>query len=228
MLSFDLKKRLRAGPHVFSLNAAFRLEEGTFLGIRGPSGSGKTTLLRCLAGLYRPESGCVQIGEETWYNSQAGICLPPQRRSVGLVFQDYALFPNMTVQENVFYATGDRERTKDLLDLTRLTKFARHFPSELSGGQKQRTALARALARSPRLLLLDEPLSALDEDLRHSMGKELGRIQRETGVTAILVSHSRKEISRLCTEVLELAEERKPSGEAENRFSTQTTVCVAT
>lgn len=208
MLAFDLKVRLRAGDHVFQLDAAYRLEKGTFLGLHGASGSGKTTLLRCIAGLCRPESGHVQIGEETWYSSPAGIFLPPQRRSVGFVFQDYALFPNMTVEGNVFYSTGDHERTRHLLDLTRLTEVARHFPGELSGGQKQRTALARAMGRDPQLLLLDEPLSALDEDLRFSMGEELGRIQRETGVTAIMVSHSRTEISRLCTEALQLAEGR--------------------
>jgi molybdate transport system ATP-binding protein len=208
MLHFDLHVRLRAGDHVFQLDAAHRLEKGSFLGLHGASGSGKTTLLRCIAGLCRPESGCVQIGEETWYSSAAAVFLPPQRRSVGFVFQDYALFPNMTVEGNVFYSTGDHERTRQLLELTRLTEVARHFPGELSGGQKQRTALARAMGRNPQLLLLDEPLSALDEDLRFSMGEELGRIQRETGVTAIMVSHSRTEISRLCTEALQLAEGR--------------------
>ncbi len=217
MLQFVLKKELRAGDHVFHLDAAYRLEEGGFLGIRGPSGSGKTTLLRCLAGLYVPDSGSIQIGEETWYSAREGLSLPPQRRSVGFVFQDYALFPHMTVLRNVSYATGDRKRTMELLDLTRMTDFAHHFPRELSGGQKQRTALARALGRNPRLLLLDEPLSALDEDLRYSMGEELRRIQRQTGVTSIIVSHSRQEISRLCTEVLELAEGRILEAEVECR-----------
>ncbi len=214
MVRFDLKKRLRAGDHVFHLDASYSLEEGSFLGIRGASGSGKTTLLRCLAGLYSPDSGCIEVGKETWYDSATGLSLAPQRRSVGFVFQDYALFPNMTVQGNVDYASGSRERTMELLDLTRLTGVARHFPRELSGGQKQRTALARALGRNPRLLLLDEPLSALDEDLRYSLGDELARIQRETRVTAILVTHSRQEISRLCTQVLELAEGRILRGES--------------
>jgi molybdate transport system ATP-binding protein len=218
MLYFDIKKRLRAGDHVFSLDAAFCLEEGSFLGIRGASGSGKTTLLRCLAGLCRPDSGGIRMGGDVWYGSRPPVFLSPQRRSVGLVFQDYALFPNMTVFGNVFYAAGDRQRTMELLELARLTQLERHFPHELSGGQKQRTALARALGRKPRLLLLDEPLSALDENLRYSLGDELARIQRETGVTAILVSHSREEISRLCTEVLELAEGRILGAGAEDRF----------
>jgi molybdate transport system ATP-binding protein len=228
MLLFVLKKKLRAGDHVFFLDAEYRMEEGGFLGIRGPSGSGKTTLLRCLAGLYVPDSGSIQIGEETWYSAQEGLSLPPQRRSVGFVFQDYALFPHMTVQRNVSYATGDRKRTMELLDLTRMTDFAHHFPRELSGGQKQRTALARALARNPRLLLLDEPLSALDEDLRYSMGEELRRIQQETGVTSIIVSHSRQEISRLCTEVLELAEGRILEAESTHRFCARETATPET
>jgi molybdate transport system ATP-binding protein len=138
----------------------------------------------------------------------SALFLPPQRRSVGYVFQDYALIPNMTLQGNVDCATGNRERTRELLELARLADLALHFPREFSGGPKQRTALARALGRNPRLLLLDEPLSALDEDLHGSLGDELARIQRETGVTAVLVSHSRQEISRMCTDVLGLAKGR--------------------
>jgi len=205
-LEFDLKMRLRAGDHDFRLDAVHSLGEGGILGIRGPSGSGKTTLLRCLAGLYRPDSGCIKMGEETWFDSNGGLFLPVRRRSIGLVFQDYALFPHMTVYGNIHYATNDKDRTEELLELTRLTDIARHFPRELSGGQKQRTALARALGRNPRLLLLDEPLSALDEDLRQSLGEELLRVLSMTGVTAVLVSHSRQEIARLCTEVIELVE----------------------
>ncbi len=212
MLHFDIRLRLRAGEHDFHLDAAHDLDEGSLLGIRGASGSGKTTLLRCLAGLYRPDSGFIGMGEETWYSSRDAICIAPQRRSVGLVFQDYALFPNMTVLRNIQYATGDLARTEELIELMRLGDIARHFPRELSGGQKQRTALARALGRGPRLLLLDEPLSALDEELRYSLGEELLRIQRETRVTAVLVSHSRTELSRLCGEVIELAEGRIARG----------------
>ena len=212
MLSFDFRKRLRAEDHSFELSISHRVEEGAFLGILGPSGSGKTTFLRCLAGLYRPDEGHIALDGEPWYDSRTRRFLPARRRSIGYVFQDYALFPNMTVYGNVFYATGNRSRTLELLELTRLGELARHFPRELSGGQRQRTALARAIARRPRLLLLDEPLSALDEDLRRSLGDELGRIRTETGVTAIVVSHSRDEIARLCTETLEFEEGRVRSG----------------
>jgi molybdate transport system ATP-binding protein len=207
-IGFDLKMRLCAGDHEFRLDAAYRSKEGGILGIRGPSGSGKTTLLRCLAGLYRPDSGSIQMGGETWFDSSGGVFIPARQRSIGLVFQDYALFPHMTVYGNVHYATNDKGRTEELLELTRLTQISRHFPRELSGGQKQRTALARALGRNPRLLLLDEPFSALDEDLRQSLGEELLRVLSVAGVTAVLVSHSREEITRLCSEVIELVDGR--------------------
>jgi molybdate transport system ATP-binding protein len=204
MIRFELRKRLRAGDHVFRLEAAYSFAEGGFLGVRGPSGSGKTTLLRCLAGLCRPDSGHVGLGGEDWYDSGAGLFVPPQRRSVGFVFQDYALFPHLTVRGNVQFATNDETRTEELLELTRMSEFALHFPRELSGGQKQRAALARALGRRPRILLMDEPLSALDEELRLELGEQIARIQRGSGITAILVSHSRTELERLCDRIVEI------------------------
>ncbi len=149
MLSFDLGLRLRAGSHDFHLNAAHRVAEDGLLGIRGASGSGKTTLLRCLAGLCHPDSGSVRMGEETWYSSQQGIFLPPRRRSVGFVFQDYALFPHMTVYGNIQYATGDHGRTEELLELTRLSAIARHFPRELSGDRNSVRPWLERWAASP-------------------------------------------------------------------------------
>jgi molybdate transport system ATP-binding protein len=208
MLHFYVARRLRAGDRTFDLEVEYALTAGSFLGVRGPSGSGKTTLLRCIAGLERPDDGHIELDGGIWFDARRRIFLPPQKRPVGLVFQDYTLFPHLTVLDNILYASPDRDRAMQLLELTRLTREARQFPRELSGGQKQRAALARALARRPQVLLLDEPLSALDEELRESLGSELTRIQRETGVTAILVTHSRREIERYCTEVLELADGR--------------------
>ena len=205
MLSFYVVKQLRAGKRRFTLELEYDLPRGGFLGIRGPSGSGKTTLIRCLAGLERPESGYVRMDEESWFDAGTKVFVKPQRRRVGFVAQDYALFPNMTVLGNILFANPDRGRAARLLELTRLEDQARQFPSELSGGQRQRTALARALARDPELLLLDEPLSALDEELREELGDEIRRIQRATGITAVMVSHSRAETARLCSEVVELA-----------------------
>jgi molybdate transport system ATP-binding protein len=204
LLSFYLVKQMRAGKRRFRLELEYDLPEGGFLGVRGPSGSGKTTLIRCLAGLDRPESGYLRIGEEIWYDSATKVFAKPQKRRVGYVAQDYALFPNMTVLGNILYADPDRDRAERLLELTRLEAQAHQFPRELSGGQRQRTALARALARGPELLLLDEPLSALDEELRDELGDEILRIQRATGITAVMVSHSKAEVSRLCSELLEL------------------------
>jgi molybdate transport system ATP-binding protein len=204
MLRFYLKKKLTAGKKSFDLELEYDLPDGSFLGVRGPSGSGKTTLIRCLAGLERPDDGRIEMGGELWFDGRRRIFAPARRRRVGVVFQDYALFPNMTVLGNVLYARADVKRARALLELTRLTEQAEQFPRELSGGQRQRTALARALAREPELLLLDEPLSSLDEELRESLGDDLARIQRETRITAIMVSHSRAETRRLCTETLEL------------------------
>ena len=204
MLHFYVMKTLVAGKRRFDLELEYALQAGSFLGVRGPSGSGKSTLIRCLAGLERPDAGFIRMGGETWFDSGSRAFTKPRSRRVGLVFQDYALFPNMTVLGNVMYARASEARARELIELARLGDCASQFPRELSGGQKQRTALARALAREPELLLLDEPLSALDEELRESLGDELARIQRLTGITAVMVSHSRSETSRLCTEVLEL------------------------
>ena len=212
MLRFYVKTRLDAGNRSFELEVEYALTAGSLLGVRGPSGSGKTTLLRCLAGLHRPDEGMIEQDGAIWFDGAKRIFVPPQRRSAGLVFQDYALFPHMTVLGNILYANDDRVRARELLEITHLTREANQFPGELSGGQKQRAALARALARRPSLLLLDEPLSALDEDLRDSLATEISRIQRETGITAVLVSHSRSEIERLCTEVLELNDGRMEAG----------------
>ena len=204
MIRFRLEMRFSV-PVPFRLTVAREMRDGLFLGVSGASGSGKTTLLRCLAGLEQPAAGFIADGDETWYDGEKGIFVPPQGRGVGMVFQDYALFPHLSVLANVMYPTGDRRRAMELLELTRLTAHAAHFPRELSGGQKQRAALARALAREPDLLLLDEPLSALDEDLRDELGDEIRNIQRRTGISAIMVSHSRRELERLCDEILVLA-----------------------
>ena len=203
MISFHIQAHFTV-PAPFSLDVAQDLRDGLFLGVSGPSGSGKTTLLRCLAGLERPEAGFIADGDKRWYDSEAGIFVPPQHRGVGMVFQDYALFPHLSVLANVMYPSGDRRRALELLELTHMGAQAAHFPRELSGGQKQRAALARALAREPDLLLLDEPLSALDEELREELGDEIRNIQRRTGITAIMVSHSRRELQRLCDEILVL------------------------
>jgi thiamine transport system ATP-binding protein len=172
------------------------VESGEFFTLVGPSGCGKTTTLRCLAGFEEPTAGSVRIGGE----SMAGV--PPEAREVGVVFQSYALFPHMTVGENVAYGlrfsgapegTTSAERVAELLDLVDLPGFADRDPDTLSGGQQQRVALARALAPEPRLLLLDEPMSALDARLRERLRVQVRAIQRELGLTTVYVTHDQEE-----------------------------------
>jgi molybdate transport system ATP-binding protein len=158
----------------------------------GPSGSGKTTLLRMLAGLERPDAGAIVFRERSWFDSARAIHLPPQQRRAGFLFQDYALFPHLTVAENVAYAASS-ETARKLLDTLRLTELAANKPRSLSGGEQQRVALARALAAEPALLLLDEPLSALDAATRSRTRHELRRMLLSGGVPSIVVTHDRME-----------------------------------
>lgn len=165
----------------------------------GPSGSGKTTILRCLAGLERPLSGIIRFGRETWFDGARGIWVPPQRRRIGYVFQDDALFPHLTVRANIGYglrglSRAEREeRTAGMLRLLGLEGLAERLPQTLSGGQRRRVALARALAPGPRLILLDEPLSALDAPARAAIQRDLRRLVLDRGTPAILVTHDRSE-----------------------------------
>lgn len=169
--------------------------QGEFLSIVGPSGCGKTTILRLVAGFIRPDEGVVRIGG----SDMDGV--PPNRRRVGIVFQNYALFPNMTLSENVAFGMKAqkrpepeiRRRVAELLEMVGMADRAGALPRQLSGGQQQRIALARALAIEPRVLLLDEPLSALDAKVRNSLRFEIKRIQRESGITMLYVTHDQEE-----------------------------------
>ena len=208
MLDFHLTKALHtaAGPRL--LDVALALPPGELLAVTGPSGAGKTTLLRLLAGLDRPAAGFVRFGGQTWYEAAARRWRPPRRRPLGFVAQDYALFPNMTVRENLtFAAEGQLNKNSlinELLVMFELTTLADRRPATLSGGQQQRVALARALAHRPPLLLLDEPLSALDLPTRLRMQAVLTDFHQRFGLTTILVSHDPAEIAQLAHRVLTL------------------------
>jgi ABC-type Fe3+/spermidine/putrescine transport system ATPase subunit len=183
------------GKHVVLKDISLQVAEGEFLTILGESGSGKTTLLRIIAGFESASSGEVSMA------GQRLDTLPPYKRRVNTVFQNYALFPHLTVEENVAYgprvanASADEihSRVEQALAKVRMQAFARYKPSKISGGQQQRVALARALVNRPRLLLLDEPLSALDANLRRQMQMELKTLQREVGITFIFVTHDQEE-----------------------------------
>lgn len=165
----------------------------------GPSGCGKTSLLRCIAGLERLETGRISIAGEALADAQASLHLPPEARRIGMVFQDYALFPHLSVSDNVGFglrhlARGERtQRIQEVLELVGLAHAAKRAPHQLSGGQQQRVALARALAPAPRLLLLDEPFSSLDVDLREHLSQELRGILQASGTTALFVTHDQAE-----------------------------------
>jgi molybdate transport system ATP-binding protein len=165
----------------------------------GPSGAGKTTILRCVAGLERPDRGTIRFAEETWFDSGRGIDVPPQRRRAGMLFQDYALFPHLTVAANLAYGLDEltaverRQRVDETLALLRLEGLAHRRPIQLSGGEKQRVALGRALAPRPRVLLLDEPLSALDAPARDILRSELRRLLARLAQPTLLVTHDRTE-----------------------------------
>jgi molybdate transport system ATP-binding protein len=178
-------------------------DDGRIMVLFGPSGSGKTTILRCLAGLDRPQDGFIRFDDETWFDAAAGIHLPPQQRRLGYVSQEYGLFPHLTVEQNIQFgmdADSDasrapsmdrRDRIDDILQTVHLHGLADRLPSQLSGGQRQRVALARVLARKPRLILLDEPLAALDLPLRDPMRRELREFLRSLDVPSVIVTHDR-------------------------------------
>lgn len=170
--------------------------DGSVIVLFGPSGSGKTTILRCLAGLERPDIGRILFGSEIWFDSEAGISVSPHKRAAGYLFQDYALFPHLTVIKNITYNLSRREakeRLEDIIELFRLNEVRDRFPAELSGGEKQRAALARTLIRRPKILFLDEPLSAIDATMREQIRGELKGVLKGSSITTLLVTHDRSE-----------------------------------
>jgi molybdate transport system ATP-binding protein len=197
-LSFDLVRRFRGGP-VIRARAELPFDGDRVTVLFGPSGSGKSTVLRALAGLDRPDEGRIRFGGELWFDGERGAFVPPQRRAVGFLFQDYALFPHLRVEGNIAFGVrrlgrGERRaRVRELAARLGIEALLGRRPGELSGGQRQRVALARALAPSPRLLLLDEPLSALDAPARAELRGELRRTLEDAGVPAVVVTHDRAE-----------------------------------
>ena len=201
----ELRVRQRAP---IPLDAVFACAPGELLALLGPSGSGKTTLLRIVAGLNRPADGQVRCGGARWFDAAAGVDLPPQRRRVGIVFQHYALFPHLSALENVVAALGHlppaerRGRAARLLESMNLAGLEERRPGELSGGQQQRVAVARALARDPAVLLLDEPFSAVDQVTRRKLQRELARLREEVKIPIVLVTHDLDEARLLADRIV--------------------------
>lgn len=201
---FQFTKKLNAANGHFRLEVDAEITEGNLITLYGESGAGKTSILRMLAGLLQPERGYLKVGEEVWYSAEEKINLSPQQRKIGIVFQDYALFPNMTVRQNLEFALDknqDKRVIAELVDLIELGDLQYRRPETLSGGQKQRVALARALVRRPKLLLLDEPLSALDKAMRDKLQNYILKLHRNFNLTTFLVSHEVKEVFKMSNEV---------------------------
>lgn len=195
------------------LRVQLELSTGSLTALVGPSGSGKTTLLRLLAGLEIPQSGRIVVQDVMWVDTGQGVNYRPQQRSIGYVFQDTALFPNMTVRENIRYAIpeGKQPLLNELIEATGLTAFVDQKPARLSGGQQQRVALARALIRQPQVLLLDEPFAALDTQASEMLWQVLLNLHRAWGTTTVLVSHHEADVRALADRVIRLEQGRVQS-----------------
>lgn len=197
-LAVDIHKTLRSKEREFRLHATFAAADDCTV-IFGPSGSGKSLTIQAIAGLVSPDHGRIQVGDRLLYDSAAGVDLPARHRAVGYLFQDYALFPHLTVRENIAYPlkkpwqwgipAAIRAEVAEIMDTFEIASLAGNHPHELSGGQKQRVALARALIRKPSLLLLDEPFSALDATLRQRMRLELLELRQRFGVPLVVITH---------------------------------------
>ena len=201
MISLNIKKELHGSNGVMNLDINLSLQNGEFVALSGVSGSGKTTLLRVLAGLEEA-FGEIIVDGEIWLNEK--IKKPIQKRDIGFVFQDYALFPNLSVIDNLLYVKKDKDLAKQLLSLTDLYELKNRYPNSLSGGQKQRVSLCRALMKRPKILLMDEPLSALDPHMRLKLQDEILTLHKEFKTTTIMVSHDPSEMYKLASRVLVL------------------------
>jgi molybdate transport system ATP-binding protein len=232
LLNVEFEKQFGSGAQV---KAKFAVGDDMPVTVLfGPSGSGKTTVLRCVAGLEHPEAGAIRFRDEVWLDTSRGVAVAPQRREIGYLFQDFALFPHLTVRENVLYGIANLDRAeresrlKELSELLGIGALLERHPRTLSGGEQQRVALARALAPGPRLLLLDEPLSALDAPTRERLRRELGRLLRKVGVPALVVTHDRNEALALgdCLVVMEGGRVRQ-TGSVQQVFGRPADLAVA-
>ena len=201
MIKININKKLHGANGAMELNVNLEINQGGFVALAGQSGSGKTTLLRILAGLEECD-GEISVEGEIWQSNKTSLM--PQKRKIGFVFQDYALFNNMSVEQNLLFVNKDKALCRHLLDVTGLYELKNRLPNTLSGGQKQRVSLCRAMMNRPQLLLMDEPLSALDPAMRTKLQQEILTLHKEFGTTTLMVSHDPSEIYRLAQRVVVL------------------------
>ena len=209
MIDISLEKKLQSASGEMLLDVSFTIEKEKLVTLYGKSGAGKTSILKMIAGIFLPDNGYIKVEDEEWYNKQKRINLKPQKRNLGYLFQEYSLFPNMTVGENLKFALKkgqDKNIVNDLIEIVNLGDLQFRKPDTLSGGQKQRVALARALVQKPKILLLDEPLSALDQEMRIKLQQYIIQVHREFKLTTILISHDISEIIKMSDCLIEIEE----------------------
>lgn len=227
-LQVDIKKKFQG----FQLNVQFNAGLDA-LGLLGASGSGKSMTLRCIAGLDRPDSGRIVLNDRVLFDSEKGIDIPCRKRKIGFLFQNYALFPNMTIAENIGFALADLDKkqknskVQQMIEMVKLAGMEKRYPFQLSGGQQQRVALARALAIEPEALLLDEPFSALDDHLRSHMVKQLMDTLSDYHGVSLFVTHNMEEAYRVCDQLVILMDGRvEAQGEKEELFQKPPTMAT--
>ena len=228
MIKINIQKALHGSSGDMMLDVKLSVKEGEFIALMGESGSGKTTLLRVLAGLEKAE-GEISVEDTVWLGDKKK--LPPQQREIGFVFQDYALFDNMTVKENLLFVNEDKDLASKLLEMTELTTLSERNVQGLSGGQKQRVSLCRAMMKKPKLLLMDEPLSALDSAMRSKLQEEIRKLHKTFGTTTIMISHDTDVSYHLADRILVLKEglivgDGRPDEVIKETSSISYTLCV--
>jgi molybdate transport system ATP-binding protein len=207
MIELSLNKKLKSSSGDMFLDVKFDVEKGKLLTLYGKSGAGKTSLLKIIAGLLKPEKGYIKVNGKVWLDTDSGLDLSPQKRNIGFLFQEYALFPNMTVKENLEFALTKGQNGKvvnELLEIVDLGDLQFRKPNSLSGGQKQRVALARSLVQKPEVLMLDEPLSALDHEMRNKLQGYILQVHKEFDLTTLLISHDISEIIKMSDYLMEI------------------------
>ena len=207
MIELFINKKLKSSSGDMLLDVKFNISKGKLIALYGKSGAGKTSLLKIIAGLLSPEKGIIKVDDEVWLDTDKGLNLSPQKRNIGFLFQEYTLFPNMTVRENLEFALTKGQNKKivdELLEIVDLGDLQFRKSNSLSGGQKQRAALARSLVQKPKILMLDEPLSALDYEMRTILQQYILQLHKEFELTTILISHDISEIIKMSDYLMEI------------------------